>query len=139
MFTSQPASSEDEELRRLFYVALTRAEQHLFISYCCAKNDGKELEPSMFIAEIRDEFGLPVVKGEVSDDVLDEFALLSFGDDKIPEIEKIEKEKSEVTLKFTDPTMSIEDITKWSKKLEELKSTQELKEVRWMELSEKAG
>ena len=55
------------------------------------------------------------------------------------EIEKIEKEKSEVTLKFTDPSMTIDDITKWSKKLEELKSQQELKELRWMELSEKAG
>jgi DNA helicase-2/ATP-dependent DNA helicase PcrA len=36
IFTSQPATAEkndEEELRRLFYVALTRAEQHLQISY----------------------------------------------------------------------------------------------------------
>ena len=46
--------ADEEELRRLFYVALTRAEQHLFISYSRYKNDGKELEPSMFIAEIQD-------------------------------------------------------------------------------------
>ena len=32
IFSSAPASSEEEELRRLFYVALTRAEQHLNIS-----------------------------------------------------------------------------------------------------------
>ncbi len=54
MFTSQPKQKDDEELRRLFYVALTRAEQHLFISYSKYKTDGKELEPSMFIAEIQD-------------------------------------------------------------------------------------
>jgi len=42
---------DEEELRRLFYVALTRAEQHLFVSYYRFKNDGKETEPSMFIAE----------------------------------------------------------------------------------------
>ncbi|MGH2552651.1 MAG: ATP-dependent helicase, partial [Chitinophagaceae bacterium] len=41
---------EAEELRRLFYVALTRAEEHLYISYSKFKNDGKELEPSMFLA-----------------------------------------------------------------------------------------
>ncbi|HEX2629537.1 MAG TPA: ATP-dependent helicase, partial [Chitinophagaceae bacterium] len=59
MFQSQPAAaSDDEELRRLFYVAMTRAEQHLFISYSRFKNDGKELEPSMFIAEIQDQHGL---------------------------------------------------------------------------------
>ncbi len=52
----------DEELSRLFYVALTRAEQNLFISYCCFKNDGKELEPSMFIAEILDMHELETEK-----------------------------------------------------------------------------
>ena len=63
MFTSQPKHKEEEELRRLFYVALTRAEQHLFISYSKFKNDGKELEPSMFIAEIQDQHPLPTRKG----------------------------------------------------------------------------
>ena len=62
MFSSQPKHRDDEELRRLFYVALTRAEQHLYISYSRFKNDGKELEPSMFIAEIQDQHELPVEK-----------------------------------------------------------------------------
>src|SRR5690606_32804300 len=50
IFSSQPKASEEEELRRLFYVALTRAEKNLYISYAKFKNDGKEIEPSMFIA-----------------------------------------------------------------------------------------
>ncbi|MBP9741587.1 MAG: ATP-dependent helicase, partial [Chitinophagaceae bacterium] len=33
MFTAPPKSKDEEELRRLFYVALTRAEKHLQISY----------------------------------------------------------------------------------------------------------
>ncbi len=62
MFTSLPAAGDDEELRRLFYVALTRAEKHLYISWSTFRNDGKELEPSMFIAEIREEHEIPVEK-----------------------------------------------------------------------------
>ena len=62
MFFSQPKSKDEEELRRLFYVALTRAEQHLTISYIRFRPDGNELEPSMFIAEILDQHPIPVEK-----------------------------------------------------------------------------
>lgn len=55
------------------------------------------------------------------------------------EIEKTEKEIAEVTLKFNDSSMSLDEITKWSNKLVELKNVLELKETRWMELGEKAG
>ncbi len=92
MFPSQGASSDEEELRRLFYVALTRAEQHLYISYSKFKNDGKELEPSMFIAEIQDEHQIPVEKVMIDDEVLSEFAALYFGEAEAPEIDKIEEE-----------------------------------------------
>ena len=84
--------ADDEELRRLFYVALTRAEQHLYISYSKFKNDGKELEPSMFIAEIQDQHKLPVEKVILDTEVLSEFAALGFTEAEAPEIEKIEEE-----------------------------------------------
>lgn len=92
MFASQAVSGDEEELRRLFYVALTRAEQHLYISYSKFKNDGKELEPSMFIAEIQDEHPLPVEKMIIDTEVLSEFAALHFGEAEAPEIEKMEEE-----------------------------------------------
>jgi DNA helicase II / ATP-dependent DNA helicase PcrA len=41
-----------EVARRLFYVALTRAKKHLYISYAQADNNGKPLENSVFIDEI---------------------------------------------------------------------------------------
>ncbi len=41
-----------EVARRLFYVALTRAKKHLYVSYAQADNGGKSLEPSLFIDEI---------------------------------------------------------------------------------------
>lgn len=87
MFTSLPQSSDEEELRRLFYVALTRAEKSLDISFAKFKNDGKEMEPSMFIAEILQEHPLPVKKISLSSDALMEYELLHFAAQS-PEIEK---------------------------------------------------
>ncbi|KAA9039510.1 ATP-dependent helicase [Ginsengibacter hankyongi] len=82
----------DEELRRLFYVALTRAEQNLYISYCCFKDDGKELEPSMFIAEILDNHELQTEKIFIDVTTQSAFQILQLQNDHQPEIEKIETE-----------------------------------------------
>jgi DNA helicase-2/ATP-dependent DNA helicase PcrA len=92
MFTSQPKQKEEEELRRLFYVALTRAAHHLYISYSRFKNDGKELEPSMFIAEIQQEHILPIEKVFIDVDALTEFAALQFNLELKPELEKFEED-----------------------------------------------
>ena len=91
MFSSQPTSSDNEELRRLFYVALTRAEQHLFISYAKFKNDGKEIEPSMFIAEILEQHAITTEKVTVSQEDITNFELLQFNA-QAPEIEQAEED-----------------------------------------------
>lgn len=90
IFSSQAKDLEDEELRRLFYVALTRTKKHLCISYSRFRNDGKEIEPSMFIAEILDVHPLPIDKAPVSPESLAEFQLLQL-QEQSPEIEKIEE------------------------------------------------
>lgn len=92
IFSSQPKHKDEEELRRLFYVALTRAEQHLYISYSRFRNDGKELEPSMFIAEIREQHELPVEKVFIDDEVQTEFSILHFTETAAPEIAAAEAE-----------------------------------------------
>lgn len=89
---SATVTNDAEELRRLFYVALTRAEQHLLLSYSRFKNDGKELEPSMFLAEIQAQHELPVEKMILDETVLAEFAALHFTVQQAPEIDKIEKD-----------------------------------------------
>lgn len=89
IFSSLPKQKDDEELRRLFYVALTRAEQHLSISYCRCGSDGKELEPSMFVAEIKHE--LPVEKVFLDEETFTDFQVLHF-QDAAPEIEKMEED-----------------------------------------------
>jgi DNA helicase-2/ATP-dependent DNA helicase PcrA len=92
MFVTQTKQSDEEELRRLFYVALTRAEQHLFISYSKFKNDGKELEPSMFLAEIQEVHELKEETVLLSAEALSAFAAMQFGEAAAPEIDKIEEE-----------------------------------------------
>jgi DNA helicase-2/ATP-dependent DNA helicase PcrA len=92
MFASQPKQNDDEELRRLFYVALTRAEQHLCISFSKFRNDGKALEPSMFIAEIQELHPeLATHNGMVSDEQVLNFSSLQFST-VAPEIDKLEEE-----------------------------------------------
>ncbi len=90
IFEMQEEQDDDQELRRLFYVALTRAEQHLQVSYCRFKPDGKEQEPSMFIAEIREEKQLPIEKVFIDDEVTIEFKVLDFSKPAAPEIAKME-------------------------------------------------
>ena len=92
MFTSQPKQLEEEELRRLFYVALTRAEKHLQVSYSRFKTDGKEIEPSMFIAEIQDQYpAFKAVPVAIKENDLVAFQTLAFTE-LAPEIARIEEE-----------------------------------------------
>ena len=84
--------SGSEELRRLFYVALTRVELHLFISYSRYRDDGKELEPSMFIAEIMDHYELSFEKVNILVEEQAVFDALPFGDQIAPEIQAAEED-----------------------------------------------
>ncbi len=77
--TKSAETNEAEALRRLFYVAITRAKRHLRMSYALAGSDGKEQEPSLFIAEVMESGVVDTKHIELGDTVLEEarFALLS--------------------------------------------------------------
>jgi DNA helicase II / ATP-dependent DNA helicase PcrA len=86
------AATEDEELRRLFYVALTRVERHLCISWSRFRDDGKELEPSVFVAEILDQHSLPIEKVQITEEELAAFDALPFSEVIAPEIQAAEED-----------------------------------------------
>jgi DNA helicase-2/ATP-dependent DNA helicase PcrA len=92
LFSSKPSADEEEELRRLFYVAITRAQKKLFISHSAFSNDGKGMEPSKFIAEILDIHDLPSIRAEVTDEQMAEFQVLQFKELAVPEIARIEED-----------------------------------------------
>lgn len=61
-----------EENRRLFYVATTRAKEHLYISYSQSNDKGKATSGSQFIAEILEKTELELEKQQAKDnDVID--------------------------------------------------------------------
>ncbi|MGZ3923395.1 MAG: ATP-dependent helicase, partial [Flavisolibacter sp.] len=68
VFTKETSEEKEEELRRLFFVAATRAEKFLYISFPKFTNDGKELEASRFIAEMASD-NLKHEPAVIADDV----------------------------------------------------------------------
>lgn len=81
-----------EELRRLFYVALTRAKRHLYISYPHYTAEGKQLEPSMFIAEVLEHHILPTEKIFLQPEVTMQFQVLKLTAPQAPEVAHLEDE-----------------------------------------------
>jgi DNA helicase-2/ATP-dependent DNA helicase PcrA len=72
-------SGEEDALearRRLFYVAMTRAKEHLWLTYSRQDPAGKELQRAIFIDEITQAMNLEAEPREVAEDVLLEAQIL---------------------------------------------------------------
>jgi DNA helicase-2/ATP-dependent DNA helicase PcrA len=92
LFTTTLTSTDEQELRRLFYVALTRAAKYLYISYPAFKTDGRPLEPSLFIKEIQDQHALATEKVIIPDEVLFTFETLQYTQGLAPEIARTDQQ-----------------------------------------------
>ena len=90
VFEQESEAEVVEELRRLFFVAVTRAEKHLYISYPQMKNDGKLMEPSQFIEELRQPMGIEPIPVPLSTEQQFDYAALRFGIVQKPVLEKSE-------------------------------------------------
>ena len=90
VFTAETPEEREEELRRLFFVAVTRAEKHLYISYPLMSNEGKELEASRFLAEMME--GHDAKKVKFTEETLLEYSKLRYGIIQKPELEKAEED-----------------------------------------------
>jgi DNA helicase-2/ATP-dependent DNA helicase PcrA len=85
-------TDDKEELRRLFYVAITRAKQFLNISYSQYKGDGKEAEPSQFIIELLEGKEAAIEKIELDPIVKTNYKLLRLQSAPMPEISQMEED-----------------------------------------------
>lgn len=91
VFTTKAVSDDTEELRRLFYVAITRAQTNITISFAASKNDGKALEPSMFITELEALGNIETKNINLSIQEADAFLQLKFSPTAKPKIEELEE------------------------------------------------
>ena len=102
LFLSNEEVDKDEEQRRLFYVALTRAEKHLTISYAKYKEDGKEMEASMFIEELKANHPFAEEQVILTEDEIATFNLVRLLSSHEPVIDKMDSDIIDKALdKFT--------------------------------------
>lgn len=85
-----------EEERRLFYVAMTRAKEQLFLSYPVMKTSDKDikegtLEKSQFIQELIDKAGILPISKAIKNLEMAEFLMLLLAESPKPAIEAYEK------------------------------------------------
>ena len=96
IYFTQSDKNDTEELRRLFYVAITRAKKELSVSFSNYTNEGKLLEPSIFIAEIQEKHNLAVEKVFLDTEIKNQFIELQFSQSQMaPEIQHLDDELSD--------------------------------------------
>lgn len=100
-----------EVARRLFYVALTRAKKHLYISYALQDNAGKELSNSVFI----DEISLPEERKKmtVSSEVLMDHLAWAMAPVSVPRIELANRAWIERVLQHPTFSLSYTNLSKF--------------------------
>ena len=83
--------AQREESRRLFYVALTRAKQHLNISYAIKDKKGKDHEASQFVGEILAATNLRIDYLKPAEEEMLDFYATQFSEDEKPKVDLIDK------------------------------------------------
>ncbi len=83
--------AQAEESRRLFYVAITRAKQHLTISYANKDLNGKEQEASQFVGEILAGTHLQLQRPKIDEEAMIGFLAARFIETEQPKIELLDK------------------------------------------------
>ena len=95
-------ADDKEELRRLFYVAITRAKKFIQVSFSANKADGKEAEASQFIIEMTEGNEKTITHKKIEEDTQVQYKLLHFQTAPQPEIDQLEADFIEPKLeKFT--------------------------------------
>ncbi len=92
VLSSLENADDKEELRRLFYVALTRAKKEIQISYALHKADGKVAEPSQFIIELIEGNEKLIQEKQLEDTLKMQYKLLHIQSTVQPQIKQLEED-----------------------------------------------
>ncbi|MFI5172428.1 MAG: ATP-dependent helicase [Chitinophagales bacterium] len=85
-------NNKTESQRRLFYVAMTRAKQHLMVSFATHNADGKEIEPSQFVTELTSGTGNRPEKQNIDIETLVRYKITELSEAPAVVIELFDKE-----------------------------------------------
>lgn len=100
-----------ESLRRLFYVAMTRAKEHLTISFAESNNEGKKLAASQFVAEVTSGTGLEVSTSKVEAEELFDMGMALLLKSEKPHIELFDRDF--IQSKVENFSMSVSALNKY--------------------------
>ncbi len=92
VFAEESETETVEELRRLFFVSVTRAKKHLYLSYPKLKHNGNLLEPSQFVEEVKTTLSLKPIEIRLTTEEEAKFASLRFGIVRKPVIDPAEQD-----------------------------------------------
>ncbi|HIO68467.1 MAG TPA: ATP-dependent helicase, partial [Flavobacteriales bacterium] len=81
-----------ESGRRLFYVAMTRAKEHLEISFSKQNQMGKDIEKTLFVAEVLENGSLEIEDQHLSGDRLTELSFESLEERVVSEVPLLDTE-----------------------------------------------
>jgi len=90
VFSTLENTDDKEELRRLFYVALTRAKKEIQISYALNRADGKVAEPSQFIIELIEGNEKFIINKQLEAEIKTQYKLLHIQSTTPPQIKQLE-------------------------------------------------
>ena len=91
LISNHNVSTNLEESRRLFYVAITRAKTNLYISYATKNDKDKPQLKSSFITELTSLPTLNIEQAIVSDDDMIDYSALQFMETAMPEIDLVDE------------------------------------------------
>ncbi len=100
-----------EDGRRLFYVAMTRAREELYISYSARKANEKEDEASRYVAELADSGLVTLTTESVPENQLAEYQMATMLEFNKAEIDFLDEEFLKEELK--DYSMSVTHLNKY--------------------------
>jgi DNA helicase II / ATP-dependent DNA helicase PcrA len=103
--------AQKEESRRLFYVALTRSKQCLFISYAGKDKNGKPQESSQFIGEIVADTHHDIQYPKVGEDAMMTFFLTQFNEAEKPKVSLLDK--NYIDLLLQNYTLSVTHLSNY--------------------------
>lgn len=96
--------SKNEELRRLFFVALTRAEKYLQISHYETDENDKDLTPSLFLETLNANKNITFENKTLTDEAIFDYSVLQLLKEKVaPEL----IEKNMLTQRLENYKMSV--------------------------------